>query len=53
MLQSWILANEVVQETDDCSSGPPSDIEPNSEDRSDMGCPQHTTPMTVHTSWSK
>jgi hypothetical protein len=53
MLQSWILANEVAQETDSCSSGPPSDIAPNSEVESDMGFPQHTTPMTVHSSWSQ
>lgn len=51
--QSWILANEVAQETDTCSSGPPSDIAPNSEVESDMGFPQHTTPMTVHSSWSQ
>jgi hypothetical protein len=54
VLQSWILADEVAQETDTCSSGPLSDIVPSSELESDTDHPrEHTTPMTMHTSWSQ
>jgi hypothetical protein len=54
VLQSWLLANEVAQETDTCSSGPLSDNIPTSEIESDTDCPRgHTTPMSVPTSWSQ
>jgi hypothetical protein len=57
VLQSWILASEVVQETDTCSSGPLgplSDNVPSSELELDLGCPrEHTTPMPMANSWNQ
>lgn len=49
-LQNWIMANEVAQETDTCSSGPLSDCMSSSEHESDTDhLPEHRTP----TSWSQ
>jgi len=54
MLQNWILANEVAQETDTCSSGPLSDNVPSSELESDTDHHgEDAAHMTLHTSWSQ